>query len=70
MTAEYLLEKGISRHIVEAVQLLTKSEDEEYESYLRRVKENPLAKQVKLADLADNTDPKRASGLNEEWRKK
>ena len=65
VTAEYLLEKGIPKHIVEAVQLLTKPEDEEYESYLRRVKENPLAKQVKLADLANNTDPKRASGLNE-----
>ena len=65
VTAEYLLEKGIPKHIVEAVQLLTKPEDEEYESYLRRVKENPLAKRVKLADLANNTDPKRASGLNE-----
>ena len=70
VTAEYLLEKGIPKHIVEAVQLLTKPEDEEYESYLRRVKENPLAKQVKLADLANNTDPKRASGLNEARRKK
>ena len=29
------------------------------------MKENPLAKQVKLADFANNTDPKRASGLNE-----
>lgn len=70
VTAEYLLEKGIPKHIVEAVQLLTKPEDEEYESYLRRVKENPLAKQVKLADLANNTDPKRASGLNEARREK
>ena len=49
---------------------MTKPEDEEYESYLRRVKENSLAKQVKLADLANNTDPKRASGLNEARRKK
>ena len=70
VTAEHLLEKGIPKHIVEAVQLLTKPEDEEYESYLRRVKENPLAKQVKLADLANNTDPKRASGLNEARREK
>ena len=31
VTAEYLLEKGIPKHIVEAVQLLTKPEDEEYE---------------------------------------
>ena len=70
VTAEYLLEKGIPKHIVEAVRLLTKPEDEEYESYLRRVKENTLAKQVKLAGLANNTDPKRASGLNEARRKK
>ena len=49
--AEYLLEKGIPKHIVEAVRLLTKPEDEEYESYLRRVKENPLAKQLKFLVL-------------------
>ncbi len=70
VTAEYLLEKGIPKHIVEAVQLLTKPEDGEYESYLRRVKENPLVKQVKLVDLANNTDPRRVSGLNEARRKK
>ena len=70
VTADYLLERGIPAKIVEAVQLLTKPEDEEYESYLRRVKEHPLAKQVKLADLAHNTSPERASGLNEARRKK
>ena len=70
VTAEYLLEKGIPKYIVEAVQLLTKPEDEEYESYLQRVKENPLAKQVKLADLANNTDPKRTSGLNDARKNK
>ena len=47
-----------------------KKKDEEYESYLRRVKENPLARQVKLADLAHNTSPERASGLNEKRRAK
>lgn len=70
VTADYLLEKGIPKRIVDAVQLLTKPEDEEYESYLRRVKQNPLAKAVKLADLAHNTSPERASGLNEARKKK
>ena len=70
VTAEYLLERGIPRNIVEAVQLLSKPKDEEYESYLRCVKENPLARQVKLADLAHNTSPERASGLNEKRRAK
>ena len=49
---------------------MSKPKDEEYESYLRRVKENPLARQVKLADLAHNTSPERASGLNEKRRAK
>ena len=70
VTAEYLLKKGIPKRIVDAVQLLSKPEDEEYESYLRRVKKNPLAKAVKLADLAHNTSPERASGLNEARKKK
>lgn len=70
VTAEYLLDQGIPKNIVEVVQLLTKPKDEDYESYLRRVKENPLAKQVKLSDLAHNTSPERASGLNDARRKK
>lgn len=70
VTAEYLLERGIPKELVEVVQLLTKPEDEEYESYLKRVRENPTAKAVKLADLAHNTSPERASGLNEKRRAK
>lgn len=70
VTADYLLEKGIPEQLVEAVVLLTKPEDEEYEHYVRRVKENPLAKAVKLADLAHNTDPSRAAGSNETRRQK
>ena len=70
VTAEYLLEKGIPKKIVDTVLLLSKPKDEDYESYLRRVKENPLAKAVKLADLAHNTSPERASGLNEKRRAK
>lgn len=70
VTAEYLLERGIPKELVEVVQLLTKPEDEEYESYLKRVRKNPMAKAVKLADLAHNTSPERASGLNEKRRAK
>jgi len=70
VTADFLLERGIPKDIVEVVELLTKPKNEQYESYLRRVKENPKAKAVKLADLAHNTDPSRASGLNELRRAK
>lgn len=70
VTADFLMERGIPKDIVEVVELLTKPKSESYESYLRRVKENPKAKAVKLADLAHNTDPSRASGLNELRRAK
>lgn len=70
VTADFLLEKGIPKDIVEVVALLTKPKNEDYESYLRRVKENPKAKAVKLADLTHNTSPERASGLNEHRKKK
>lgn len=70
VTAEYLLEKGIPQELVDAVVLLSKPKDEEYEHYVRRVKENPLAKVVKLADLSHNTDPSRAAGSDEAHRQK
>lgn len=70
VTAEYLIKRGIPKELVEVVRLLTKPEDEEYESYLKRVRENPMAKAVKLADLTHNTSPERASGLNEKRRAK
>ncbi len=70
VTAEYLIERGIPKELVEVVQLLTKPENEDYESYLKRVRENPMAKAVKLADLAHNTSPERANGLNEKRKAK
>ena len=70
VTADYLVEMGIPKDLVEVVELLTKPKGEPYEKYLQRVKENPMAKKVKLADLAHNTSPERAKGLNEARRKK
>jgi (p)ppGpp synthase/HD superfamily hydrolase len=42
--------------IVEAVEALTKHRGEEYDAYLKRVSDNPLATKVKLADLEHNSD--------------
>jgi hypothetical protein len=38
------------------VEALTKREDEDYEAFIRRVAPNPIAREVKLADLRDNSD--------------
>ena len=62
--------------VTDAVALLTHSEDVDYFDYVRAIKENPIAKKVKLADLAHNSDQSRCVGsdLSEErktaWRRK
>ena len=56
VTAEYLKEKGFSDAVVVAVTLLTKVEGEDYFEYLKRIKENPVARAVKIADLEHNSD--------------
>ena len=70
VSKEFLLNAGIPAELVEAVVLLTKPEDMSYEDYLRRVKTNQMALAVKKADLAHNTSPERAGGLNAARRAK
>lgn len=70
ITKEILLEKGIPQEIVEVVCLMTKPKNMSYEDYLRNIKTNPKAVAVKKADLAHNTSPERANGLNDHRRKK
>jgi hypothetical protein len=42
--------------VISAVEALTKREGEDYEAFIRRVAPNPIAREVKLADLRDNSD--------------
>ena len=56
ITAEELLEAGISERVVEAVKLLTHDDSEPYLEYVARIKNDPIARAVKLADLAHNSD--------------
>ena len=56
VTIDFLREKGFSERVLEAVDLLTHREEEDYFDYVRRIKENPLAATVKLADLRHNSD--------------
>ena len=77
---ERLRGEGFSEEIVEAVDHLTRREEESYEEFVERSSENPLARRVKLADLEDNMDLKRLKKLSgqdqarlaryhEAWRK-
>lgn len=54
-----LYEYGIPDEAVEAVRVLTHKKGEPYADYIDRVKKNPTARTVKLADLEMNMDPAR-----------
>lgn len=71
VTEEYLRQQGFDEDIIEAVLLVTKDEnfDEEKDTaaYLSAIKKNPIAREVKLADLLHNMDPKRTMP-DMEWK--
>ncbi|MGB3187522.1 MAG: HD domain-containing protein [Ornithinimicrobium sp.] len=50
--------------IVAAVDAISRRIDEAPNDYYRRVRANPLARAVKLADIADNSDPRRRAALD------
>ena len=56
VTAEELLNAGLPETVVTAVQILSKKKGQDYQTYLKTVKSNPLARAVKLADLKHNSD--------------
>jgi hypothetical protein len=47
---------GVNRDVLDVVSILTRQPEESYEDYIRRVRLNPTARKVKLADLAHNMD--------------
>ena len=63
VTEDYLREQGIPEDILEAVSLLTcpinHPDPQQYLSYVSRLKDNPIAREVKIADLRNNLDVSR-----------
>ena len=60
-TIDRLRAEGFSEDILRAVDCLTHREGESYETFVKRVKTDALARRVKLADLEDNMNLKRLS---------
>lgn len=56
MTPERLRDLGFPADIVEAVIVLTKPSGIRYDEYIERIGTNPIAREVKIADLEDNLD--------------
>jgi (p)ppGpp synthase/HD superfamily hydrolase len=54
VTLDDLRKAGYSPEVVAAVDGLTRRVEETYEEFIRRAATDPLARQVKIADLRDN----------------
>lgn len=70
LTIDDLRESGIPEAVINAVSVLTKNKAEEYFDYLKKVKENPIARKVKLADLKHNSDLTRLEHITSEDMKR
>jgi len=67
-TVEDLANMGFGKSIVDAVALMTHEDGVEYMDYVQKIKNNPIAKEVKLADLKHNADLTRLDTVDENAR--
>lgn len=56
MTLGDLSDMGFPKEVIEVLELLTHEKDVPYFDYIEKISKNPIAKKVKLADLAHNSD--------------
>lgn len=64
-TLEDLREMGFNERVIAAIALMTHAEGVHYMDYVAKIKDNPIAKAVKLADLAHNSDITRMDVVDE-----
>ena len=64
-TLEDLAAMGFDPVVIEALTLLTHDENVPYMEYVRTIKDNPVAKEVKIADLQHNSDLSRLDSVDE-----
>jgi len=65
VTLEDLRAMGYSNEVVIGLDCLTRRADESYMDFVKRAKVNPIARQVKIADIEDNMDMKRLSSITD-----
>ena len=65
ITLDELKSNGFPDEVIEALLLMTHSDDVPYLDYIRNLKDNPIARKVKSADLAHNSDLSRLDVVDE-----
>ena len=69
-TLKKLSKMGFGDNVIEALALLTHDPKVAYMDYVRAIKENPIARAVKLADLNHNSDTTRLDKVDEKALKR
>lgn len=69
-TANDLAAMGFDKDIIDAICLMTHSDEVDYMDYVRAMKENPIARRVKIADLKHNSDLTRLDTVDEKSLKR
>lgn len=70
ITLEELRQQGFGKPIVDAVELLTKSDGDSYEQFIAKLSGNELARQVKIADIHENKNLSRIPDPTDEDRRR
>lgn len=69
-TADDLRLAGFSEEVVAAVEAMTRRKGESYAAFIERVRQDPIAREVKKVDLRDNMDLGRIPAPTDEDRKR
>ncbi len=64
------LETFFSGEVIEILKVLTRNENADYYEYIKKIKKNPIARKVKIADLNHNLDITRLNEIKEEDMKR
>lgn len=64
ITSYELVSHGFSHSIVEAVECLTRHDDESFEAFVERIANNEIARKIKIKEIRDNLDLTRLSYLS------
>jgi (p)ppGpp synthase/HD superfamily hydrolase len=65
ISIEYLTKHKFPESITNAIALLSKTKNQDYDDYINSIKKNKLATKVKIADLEDNMNLSRLKSITE-----
>ena len=69
-TLDDLRDMGFPSEVIDALALLTHDPAVPYMDYVLKIRDHPIARQVKLADLRHNSDPTRMDQVDEKMLEK